>query len=89
MNLTQGSLSVSAYFTKLKIIWNELGNFKPICTCGNCSCDGTSELVEHCHMEYVMSFLMGCMIILLNQLKVSSFLKCITFYNFLMTLIFF
>ena len=54
-----GSLSVSAYFTKLKTIWDKLGNFRPVCTCENCSCGGTRALVEHYHMEYVMSFLMG------------------------------
>ena len=31
----------------------------PICTCKNCLCGGTRAFVEHYHMEYVMSFLMG------------------------------
>ena len=56
INLTHGSLSVNAYFTKLKTIWDKLGNFRPVCTCKNCSCGGTRALVEHRHMEYVMSF---------------------------------
>ncbi|XP_052203055.1 uncharacterized protein LOC127808520 [Diospyros lotus] len=59
MNLNQGQLSVSAYFTRLKAVWDELNNFRPICTCGKCSCGGTKSLADHYHMEYVMSFLMG------------------------------
>ncbi|XP_072060374.1 uncharacterized protein [Arachis hypogaea] len=30
VSLTQGSLSVSQYFTKLKILWEELNTFKPL-----------------------------------------------------------
>lgn len=59
MNLTQGSLSISAYFTKLKIICDELGNFKPTCNCSSCTCGGIRVLIDHHQMEYVMSFLMG------------------------------
>ena len=59
MNLTQGSLSVNAYFTKLKTIWDELDNFRLMCTCENCSCGGTRALTDQYHMEYVMYFLMG------------------------------
>ena len=50
---------VSAYFTKLKTIYDELGNFRPICNCGNCSCGGVRALTDHYQIEYVMSFLMG------------------------------
>ncbi|XP_052205378.1 uncharacterized protein LOC127810140 isoform X2 [Diospyros lotus] len=59
MNLSQGQLSVSAYFTKLKTIWEELSNFRPMCSCGRCSCGGNKALAEHSHVEYVMSFLIG------------------------------
>ncbi|XP_022873392.1 uncharacterized protein LOC111392311 [Olea europaea var. sylvestris] len=59
MNLTQVQLSVGVFFTKLKTIWEELSNYRPICSCGKCSCDGNKKLSEHYQMEYVMSFLMG------------------------------
>ncbi|KAJ4717700.1 Retrovirus-related Pol polyprotein from transposon TNT 1-94 [Melia azedarach] len=59
MNHTQGQLSVSAYFTKLKTIWEELNNYRPACSCGKCSCGGIKNLADHYQMEYVMSFLMG------------------------------
>ena len=54
MNHTQGQLSISAYFTKLKIIWEEWSNYKPSCTCGKCSCEGNKKLAENYHMEYVI-----------------------------------
>ncbi|XP_073004955.1 uncharacterized protein [Typha latifolia] len=59
MNLTQGQMSVSSYFTKLKSIWEELNNYKPVCTCNHCTCGGIKSISNHYHMEYVMSFLMG------------------------------
>ncbi|XP_072950413.1 uncharacterized protein [Typha angustifolia] len=59
MNLSQGQMSVSTYFTKLKTIWEELGNYKPVCTCNRCSCGGIKSIADHHQMEYVMSFLMG------------------------------
>lgn len=59
MNITQSQSSVSVYFTKLKTIWEELSNYRPICTCGKCNCGGTKKLTDPYHMEYVMSFLMG------------------------------
>lgn len=37
MNLTQGQMSVSVYFTKLKTIWEELSNYRPVCSCGKCA----------------------------------------------------
>ena len=41
-------------FTKLKTIWEELSNYKPVCTCGD-----VKNLNSHYQMEYIMSFLMG------------------------------
>ena len=41
------------------MIWEELTNYRPTCTCAKCSCGGNKELVDYHHMEYVMSFLMG------------------------------
>ncbi|KAJ1398678.1 Retrotransposon gag domain [Sesbania bispinosa] len=56
MLLVQGHDSGNQYFTKLKVIWEELSSFKPIC---NCTCGGLRPMEDHCQMEYVMSFLMG------------------------------
>ncbi|XP_062099685.1 uncharacterized protein LOC133805519 [Humulus lupulus] len=59
MNLKQDMQTVSIYYTKLKTIWEELSNYRPRCTCNNCTCGGVKKLQEHYHMEYIMSFLMG------------------------------
>lgn len=53
MNVTQGSDSVSTYFTKLKTLWEELSHYNTHCTCGKCTCGGAKEA------EHAMSFLMG------------------------------
>ena len=59
INHTQNQQSVSVYFTKLKALWEELNNFRPVCSCGKCSCEGVKNLNSYFQMEYVMSFLMG------------------------------
>ncbi|XP_022871010.1 uncharacterized protein LOC111390234 [Olea europaea var. sylvestris] len=64
LNLVSKEISASviysdAYFTKLKTIWEELSNYRPLCSRGKCVCGGNKKLVEHYQMEYVMSFLMG------------------------------
>ncbi|KAK6157858.1 hypothetical protein DH2020_012106 [Rehmannia glutinosa] len=38
MNLKQDNMSIGTYFTKLKTLWEELGNFRPNCSCGHCTC---------------------------------------------------
>lgn len=40
MNLTQGSDSVSTYFTKLRTLWEELSNYSTHCTYGKCTFGG-------------------------------------------------
>ncbi|XP_022883903.1 uncharacterized protein LOC111400748 [Olea europaea var. sylvestris] len=59
MILSQDQDTVSVYFTKLKTIWEELSNYRPICNCGKCTCDGVKELNKYYQTEYTMSFLMG------------------------------
>lgn len=59
MNFTQGQSSIGVYFTKLKTIWEELSNHRPVCFCGKCECGGIKKSVDHYHMEYVMSFFYG------------------------------
>ena len=40
LTLVQNHQSISAYFTKLKILWEELSSFRPVCSCGKCTCGG-------------------------------------------------
>ena len=53
MNVQQGGDTVSAYFKKLKVLWEELANYNMHCTCGLCTCGGAKET------EHIMTFLMG------------------------------
>ena len=43
-SLSQGELLITDYFTKLRVIWDELENFRPesICICKNCTCNISS-----------------------------------------------
>ncbi|KAK4260423.1 hypothetical protein QN277_003540 [Acacia crassicarpa] len=50
--IRQGDLSVSDYFTKVKIIWDELLNFRPI---ADCSCSSK----DYFRQDYVIRFLKG------------------------------
>ncbi|KAL5538899.1 hypothetical protein UlMin_046251 [Ulmus minor] len=59
MNFVQDQSIISVYFTKLKTIWEELSNYRLVCTCGKCSCGGVKELYSHYQMEHIMSFLVG------------------------------
>ena len=43
MNIVQNDDSVSTYFTKLKVLWEELANFDTHCTCGLCTCGGSRD----------------------------------------------
>ena len=44
---------------KLKALWEELNNFRLVCTCGHYTCGGVNGLSTFVQYEYVMSFLMG------------------------------
>lgn len=57
--LVQDQLSVTAYFAKLKTLWNELVSYRPSCSCGKCSCGGVKDLVQYFQTEHVMAFLMA------------------------------
>lgn len=54
--LSQGQNNVTAYFTKLKALWEELFNCKHhhICTCG-----AVKHLADEHNQESVMQFLLG------------------------------
>jgi hypothetical protein len=54
--LHQGANSVSAYYTQLKSLWDELDSFRPI---PECTCRGLKVLTDFHHQQYVFQFLMG------------------------------
>ncbi|XP_021894978.1 uncharacterized protein LOC110812498 [Carica papaya] len=55
-NLVQGSLSINAYYTRMKIIWDDLKTYKPAPTC---HCGNTKAWNDYQEQEFVMIFLMG------------------------------
>ena len=55
-SLSQDQCSVSTFYTKLKTLWNELINFRPIPAC---NCGALKTLLDCQHYEYVMKFLVG------------------------------
>ena len=55
-------MSVTEYFTKLRIIWDELENFRPnpMCTCPvKCSCSVISIINQRKCEDRAMQFLRG------------------------------
>jgi len=61
-SLNQGDLFVTEYFTKLRIIWDELDTFTliPICTCSvKCSCSVNSIISQRKCEDHAMQFLRG------------------------------
>ena len=56
VTLSQGNLTVSQYFTRLKSIWEELLVFRPTFVC---NCGGARDFLEHVDREYMLAFLMG------------------------------
>ncbi|XP_075486552.1 uncharacterized protein LOC142526187 [Primulina tabacum] len=59
VNLRQEQDPVSVYFTKLKTLWEELTNFRPMCHCGQCNCQGVKKIEAYFQTDYTMAFLMG------------------------------
>ncbi|KAL0355447.1 UNVERIFIED_CONTAM: hypothetical protein Sradi_3991600 [Sesamum radiatum] len=60
-SISQGNLSVTAYYTKLKQYWDELVCLKPpaMCSCGRCICDSNKAKTEEIEENQLMQFLMG------------------------------
>ncbi|KAK4408961.1 hypothetical protein Sango_0477100 [Sesamum angolense] len=54
--ISQGNLSVLAYFTKIKRLWDELTCLMPI---PNCTCGSTKAMEELTACNQLMQFLMG------------------------------
>ncbi|GMI68007.1 hypothetical protein like AT1G21280 [Hibiscus trionum] len=57
--LSQGFVSVSTYYTQLKILWDELSSVKPLCSCSKCDCGGVHKMLDEHEKELTMQFLMG------------------------------
>ncbi|WVZ17715.1 hypothetical protein V8G54_010697 [Vigna mungo] len=60
--LSQGELYVTEFFTKLRIIWDELDSFRPdpVCICKTkCSCTVSSILSQRKHEDRAMQLLRG------------------------------
>jgi len=55
-SLNQGGLSITDYFIKLRVILNELDNFKPDHVC---SCNGFSIITQRKREDQAMQFLHG------------------------------
>ncbi|KAJ6881076.1 hypothetical protein NC651_027806 [Populus alba x Populus x berolinensis] len=55
-SLSQENNSVSAYFTTMKGLWDELGNHQPIPTC---TCGALKTILSYHHQQHVYQFLMG------------------------------
>ncbi|GJR45493.1 LTR copia-type gag-polypeptide [Tanacetum coccineum] len=60
-NTKQEGMTVSAYYTKLRGLWDEMKSFLPIpiCKCKGCTCDIGKSLRELKEKEQLYEFLMG------------------------------
>jgi hypothetical protein len=54
--LSQGTNSVSSYYTVFKGFWEELNNYRPLPLC---ACGTSQTIHEYQHREYAFQFLMG------------------------------
>lgn len=59
--LTQGDVSITNFFTQLKVLWDQIQNLNPfpICTCGKGICGVNHRFTKLQVKESVMKFLMG------------------------------
>ena len=61
-SLKQNSMSVTDYYTHLKILWDELSNLRPVPTCiciPQCNCNALDIIRNYNHQDYVIQFLKG------------------------------
>ena len=59
--LHQGEMSITDFFTQLKVFWDQLQNLSPFpsCTCGKCMCNINKRLHDLQGQEFAMKFLIG------------------------------
>jgi hypothetical protein len=58
----QGNLDVTDYYTELKVLWEELANYRPLPTCScyvRCRCDAVENARSYRVEDHVIRFLMG------------------------------
>lgn len=57
----QQGMTIGEYYGKLKILWDELGNYEQMigCTCESCKCEISKRLQNQRDEERVHQFLMG------------------------------
>lgn len=55
----QGSDSISGYFTKMKMLWDQLDSIDPLpsCSCTNCTCELTKKLTKSQEDRRLIEFL--------------------------------
>ena len=61
-SMKQGDLSITKYFTKLRIVWDEIQNFRPdpVCSCTvQCTCSALAIIVQRKLEDRAMQFLRG------------------------------
>ena len=61
-SIRQGDQTIIDYFTKLRVIWDELESYKPdpVCSCDpKCMCDVLTSVMERKKQDWVMQFLRG------------------------------
>ncbi|KAF7839183.1 retrovirus-related Pol polyprotein from transposon TNT 1-94 [Senna tora] len=53
--------AIVTYYGKLKMLWDELGNYEqiPVCSCTGCKCDVAAKLEKKAEEDKVHQFLMG------------------------------
>ena len=56
--ITQDNSFISQYYTRLKILWVELNNYKPMSVCNCCNCGRVKIVLELHNQEKVYWFLM-------------------------------
>lgn len=58
---SQGEDNICLYFQKLKSLWDQLDSCvqKPMCVCGNCTCDALKNFIVLEVEDQVLQFLLG------------------------------
>lgn len=59
-NTKQGGENISGYFTKMKMLWDQIDSIDPLpsCACTNCNCELTKKLVKSQDDRRLIEFLM-------------------------------
>ncbi|XP_050220881.1 uncharacterized protein LOC126671188 [Mercurialis annua] len=61
-SLKQGSLSVTEFYTKLKVVWDEFVHLRPLPTCScndKCNCGGYMRMKTYYENDYTLCFVRG------------------------------